>query len=64
MPEDLRALAHVVVIAQSLTFLGHALLHAVLEVLRLLVALRFQHALQENLFILLAGRLVLRSRGA
>lgn len=64
MPEDLGALAHVVVVAQGLALLRHALLHAVLEVLRLLVALGLQHALQEDLLVLLAGRLVLRARGA
>lgn len=39
MPEDLRPLAHVVVVPQRLALLRHAFLHTMLEVLRLLVAL-------------------------
>jgi hypothetical protein len=64
VPEDLRPLAHVVVVSQRLALLSDALLHAVLEVPTLLVALRLQHALQEDLLVLHAGRLVLLPRRA
>ena len=59
VPKDEGALAHVVVIAQSLALLVDALLHAVLEVLGLGVAFRLHHALQKDLLVLNAGRLVL-----
>lgn len=45
VPVDLGPLAHVVVVAQGLAVLGHALLCAVFEVLGLLEALRTHHAL-------------------
>jgi hypothetical protein len=59
MPEDQRSLTHIVIVSKRLTVLRDTVLHTVLEVLRLGVAVRFQHALQEDLLVLLACRLVL-----
>ena len=62
MPKDLRSLAHVVVIPQRLAILRDSFLHAILEILALRIAIRLHHAFQENLFVLLTGRLVLAPR--
>lgn len=64
MPKDLGSLAHIVIVSERLTILRNAVLHAILEVLRLGIAVRFKHTLQEDLFVLLAGWLVLLSRWA
>lgn len=63
MPEDLGTLAHEVVIAEGLALLADAVLGAVDEVLSLFVAVGLEDAVEEDVFVLDAGGLVLIFRG-
>jgi hypothetical protein len=64
VPEHEGTLAHEVVVAEGLAVLADPVLDAVEEVLGLLVAVRLEHAVQEDLLVLDAGRLVLVLRRA
>ena len=58
LPENLRPLAHEVVVPQSLAVLADAVLRAVEEVFGLSVAVRTGNAVQEKVLLLHACRLV------
>ena len=64
MPKDLRSFTHVIVIPQGLAILCNSFLDAMLEILCIGIAIRLHDTLQENLFVLQAGRLVLAPRWA